>query len=200
MSSSDLRGGFRGSCRGGMCDRIRRASALWLGIGAVALGACSSVPVSEITPAPSQTTTSTARPSPVTTRPPSPQAPVVLARSTSPVLLKGTYTFDFEGGGSGTTAGSDVWWQLVDVSTRYLVPQNGALLARLGATDLDARTASELVSVPYDRRSLNGSSSPALNQLTQGTVIAIRTRHGHYARMQVVAYGVDLVISWVTYQ
>ncbi len=118
----------------------------------------------------------------------------------SGVTLRGTYTFDFERGGLGTTAGADVWWQLVDSATRYLVPQNGALLARLGVTILEARTASELLAVPYSRVSINGSSSPAQNQLTPGTVIAIRTRHGHYARMRIDSYGADLVISWVTYQ
>lgn len=142
--------------------------------------------------------TSTARVSP-TSIGTSPRSVVILSRGTN-LFVAGTSTFDFERGGPGTSTDADVWWQQVDSVTRYLVPQNGALLARLRTTELEVRSADELVSPPYDRLRIDGSSSRTRNQLTPGTVIAVRTRHGHYARMRIDAYGVDLFISWITYQ
>ncbi len=199
MRSSDLRRSDRSS----WCCGIRSVAAgvLLLGIGSGALCACTGgVSGNVSTPTPSVAPTVTARgsPTPVGTPPQAQPQPLMLSSGTG--TIRGTYTFDFERGGAGSSAGADVWWQQVDSVTRFLVPQNGALLARLGATSLEVRSAGELVSPLYDRLRIDGSNSRAQNQLTPGTVIAIRTRHGHYARMRIDSYGVDLLITWITYQ
>ena len=36
--------------------------------------------------------------------------------------------------------------------------------------------------------------------LTPGTVVAIKTRHGHYAKMRIDSYGYSLGITSTTYQ
>jgi hypothetical protein len=71
-------------------------------------------------------------------------------------------------------------------------------MARLGAVDFDAIASSELRVERFTDVPIDGSNTGA-NQLTPGTVVAIRTRHGQYAKMQVVSYGYDLLIKWVTY-
>lgn len=197
MRSSDPRRTCRSSSRCGI--RSVAAGLLWLAIGTGALCACASGTTGTgASPTPSQSPTATAQGTPTpASASPLPQ-PVVLKHDTG--VIKATYTFDFETGAAGSSAGADVWWQQVDSVTRYLVPQNGALLARLGETSLEVHSASELVSPPYSRLRIDGSNSPSLNQLTKGTIVAIRTRHGHYARMRIDAYGVDLFMSWITYQ
>jgi hypothetical protein len=46
---------------------------------------------------------------------------------------------------------------------------------------------------------INGSND-ANNSLQPGTIIGIKTKSGHYAKMRINSYGYNLNISWVTYQ
>jgi hypothetical protein len=42
-------------------------------------------------------------------------------------------------------------------------------------------------------------SDDASNLLVNGDFFALRTTNGNYAKVQVVTYGYDMVIHWVTY-
>jgi hypothetical protein len=46
---------------------------------------------------------------------------------------------------------------------------------------------------------INGSNNAA-NQLTAGTVVAIKTGAGRYAKMKINSYGYNLGMTWVTYK
>jgi len=123
--------------------------------------------------------------------------PVVLSSGTA--VLRGTFLFDFEAGGDAKTSGADVWWEQVDSTRRYLVPQNGARLARMGSVSFESISRSSLVDLRYTVDKIDGSATSE-NQLTAGTVIAVLTRNRHLAKMRVDQYGYDLTISWVTYE
>ncbi len=113
-------------------------------------------------------------------------------------ILKGTWTFDFDSAIQGPATGADVWWEQVNRVTRFLVPQNGAMLANLGQPNFDAISLQTLKSEPYTTVPINGSENGA-NKLTAGTVIAIKTSDGRFAKMRVKSYGYNLGIDWVTY-
>jgi hypothetical protein len=50
------------------------------------------------------------------------------------LLIMGTYAYDLDYGSQGKNGLSkaDFWWEQVDLKTRYLVPQNGAMFALVG--------------------------------------------------------------------
>jgi hypothetical protein len=99
----------------------------------------------------------------------------------------------------GSSTGSDIWWEQVNNVTRYLVPQGGAMLANLGQVNFDAVSLQTLQTRPYTMTPINGSNNTS-NQLTAGTVVAIKTGAGRYAKMKINSYGYNLGMTWVTYK
>lgn len=120
-------------------------------------------------------------------------------KSKGTTTLKGTWTFDFDTGVQGPTGGADIWWEQVNSTVRYLVPQSGAMLAHMGKPNFDAVSLPTLKSLAYTAANINGSNTAA-NQLKAGTVIAIKTSAGRYAKMRIDSYGYNLGITWVTYK
>jgi hypothetical protein len=112
--------------------------------------------------------------------------------------LKGTWTFDLETGKLGPPTGADLWWRQVNSTTRYLVPQGGAMVAHLGKPNFDAVSSQTLATAPYTATPINGSNNSS-NKLTANSVIAVRTNAGRYAKLKVESYGYNLGIRWVTY-
>ena len=121
----------------------------------------------------------------------------VFSRGTT--TLKGTWTFDLDAGVQGPPTGADVWWEQVNATVRYLVPQGGAMLANLGKPNFDAVSRQTLQAAPYTAVPINGSNN-SQNQLNPGTVVAIKTGAGRLAKLKVNTYGYNLGISWVTYR
>jgi len=120
-------------------------------------------------------------------------------QSEGSTTLKGTWTFDFDTGVQGPATGADLWWEQVNTVIRYLVPQGGATLAHLGKPNFDAVSLATLKAQSYTATPINGSNNSS-NRLTAGTVIAIKTGAGRYAKMKINSYGYNLGISWVTYK
>jgi hypothetical protein len=120
-------------------------------------------------------------------------------QSKGSTILKGTWTFDLDTGTQGPATGADIWWEQVNNVVRFLVPQGGAMLAHMGSPNFDAVSLQTLQSQPYTTNPINGSNN-ASNKLTPGTVIAIKTSAGRYAKMRINSYGYNLGISWVTYK
>jgi hypothetical protein len=114
-------------------------------------------------------------------------------------ILKGTWTFDFETGVQGPPSGADIWWEQVNNTVRFLVPRSGAMLANMGKPNFDAVSYQALQTQPYTSIPINGSNN-ASNALTPGTVIAIKTSTGRFAKMKVETYGYNLGIRWVCYK
>jgi hypothetical protein len=120
-------------------------------------------------------------------------------QSKGTTVLKGTYTFDFDSGVQGPASGADIWWQQVNTVTRYLVPKSGAMIANMGIVNFDAVSRQTLMGQAYTATPVNGSNNSS-NKLTPGTVIAVKTNAGRYAKMLVSTYGYNLGITWVTYK
>lgn len=122
---------------------------------------------------------------------------VLYSGSTS---LKGTWALDLETGTQeGQESTSDVWWEQIDTTARQLVPWNGATIAHLGQPAFDQVTFATLLATTYSTTPINGSNTSA-NRLTPGSVIAVLTGSGHYAKVQIVSYGYNLDVRWVVYQ
>ncbi len=120
-------------------------------------------------------------------------------QSRGTTVLKGTWTFDFDSGVQGPAAGADIWWRQVNTVTRYLVPQSGAMIANMGNVDFDSVSRQTLLLQPYSTTPINGSNNSS-NKLKAGTVVAIKTNAGRYAKLKVDSYGYNLGITWVTYK
>jgi hypothetical protein len=73
------------------------------------------------------------------------------------------------------------------------------MLVHMGKPNFNAVSLQALQAQPYTATPINGSNN-ASNQLTPGTVIAIKTNAGRYAKMKINSYGYDLGISWATYK
>jgi hypothetical protein len=123
-------------------------------------------------------------------------ASIVASGSTT---LRGTYTFNFDTGvQGGDFSNSDIFWEQQTEVLRQMVPTGRAAIANLGVTDFDAISALALKELSYSQTPINGNND-ASNQLVDGTVFAVLTNAGHYAKVQVINYGYDLNIRWVTY-
>jgi hypothetical protein len=120
-------------------------------------------------------------------------------QSRGTTTLKGTWTFDFDTGIQGPPGGADVWWEQVDGTIRLLVPQSGAMLAHMGKPNFDAVSVQTLKSQAFATTPINGSNN-VQNKLKPGSVIAIKTGSGRYAKMRINTYGYNLGITWVTYK
>ncbi|WP_310496618.1 hypothetical protein [Sandarakinorhabdus sp.] len=116
------------------------------------------------------------------------------------VMLKGTFVFDLETGTQGGVGpAGDIWWQQQTTVKRQMTPRNGAGIVRLGAVGFTALGPNALQMLSYGSTSIPGNND-ATNQLTPGTVFAVRTAAGNYAKVRVLTYGYNMFIQWVTYR
>ncbi len=171
--------------------RSKRGASVSLLGAVVFLGACASS-TGSVPPSPEASAIAVS-PTPN----PSPTG-VQVVLSSGRAVLHGTFTFDLEAGVEAKTNSADVWWEQVDSTRRYLVPQNGARLVRMGTVPFDGISRSSLVDLQFTVDKLDGSNASS-NQLTAGTIVAVLTRNRHLAKVRVEQYGYDLAISWVTY-
>jgi len=120
--------------------------------------------------------------------------------SSGATTLKGTFVFDLDTGvQGGPQANADIWWDQETTVNRRMVPQNNAALLNLGVTSFAGITANNLEVLTYSTTPIDGSND-ANNKLVSGDIFAVRTTQGNYAKVQVVTYGYDLKIQWVTYK
>jgi hypothetical protein len=73
------------------------------------------------------------------------------------------------------------------------------MLAKLGQTNFEVVSFQRLSSLSFTAVPINGSDD-ASNELTPGTVVAIRTSSGRFAKMLIKTYGSTLGVDYVTYQ
>lgn len=120
--------------------------------------------------------------------------------SSGATTLKGTFNFDLDNGiQGGPQANADIWWEQETTVNRRMVPQNNATLINLGVTNFVAVTANNLEVLNYSTTPIDGNND-ATNKLVSGDVFGVRTTQGNFAKLQVVTYGYDLKIQWVTYK
>jgi len=162
-------------------------------LAAILIGAACASATNEIPPTPEASAV------PVSALPnPSPTGRDVIL-SSGKTVLRGTFLFDFETGGNAKATTADVWWEQVDSTRRYLVPENGARLALMGSIPFENVKRLDLLQLQFTVDKLDGSNT-STNQLLAGTVIGVLTRNQHPAKLRIEQYGYDLTISWVTYE
>lgn len=119
-----------------------------------------------------------------------------LTAATGSGVLRGTYTFDFEAGGeAASTANADVWWDQQTDTQRQLVPWNGASLCSLGIVNYEGLQFDDLTALNYTTAPIT-ANAVGTNFLPTGAVFAVRTRSGHYVKVQVLDYGYNLTLRW----
>ncbi len=104
---------------------------------------------------------------------------------TTSISLGASHTFDVDTHTiSSSPSSSDLWYEDVDGTERYLVPENGALIANLGIVDFDSivDVSTYILSSNPVNASLNNNSIPV------GTVLIVKTNLGNYAKMKIEAY------------
>ncbi|HEY7425339.1 MAG TPA: hypothetical protein VH682_13995, partial [Gemmataceae bacterium] len=103
-----------------------------------------------------------------------------LARGQTVIL--GTWTWDIETNKQGGKKEVDVWWEQVTNKEQFLVPRNGAGLIVLDKKAFDKITREDLRNLKYSNERLANDS------LAPGTVVALRTNEGNFAKLKVVKY------------
>jgi len=148
-------------------------------------------------------------PPPRKTESPQPKLRIV---SSGQEILKGSYTFDLDAGKQGgSRADADIFWEHQDDTFRYLNAWNGARFAYKGTINFDHVSENDLLRADYGIARLNGSANAA-NQLTDETVVLIRTSMGNLCKLRIEKYGIaypgDLpqwpksafLFRWTTYK
>ncbi len=99
------------------------------------------------------------------------------------VLIRGTAMMDVD---TGTVTPEDrktrdFHWRQRSRTARCIEPLNGAAVAHLGRVDFEKLGLSDLKEAAYSTEPIKGDDDD--NLLTPGTVIAMRTNRGNYAKM-----------------
>ena len=116
------------------------------------------------------------------------------------LTIPGTHTLDLDTGTlSPAGDAADLWWQQMTTSTRQLTPVNGAEVHRIGPANYARLTCARLMALAYTTDPVSGTPGSG-NRMTPGTVVAVRTNRGNYAKLQVRSSGYDLQIRFTTYR
>jgi hypothetical protein len=97
-------------------------------------------------------------------------------------VILGTWTWDIETNKQGDEKGVDVKWEHATAKEQFLVPLNGAGLVVLDRKEFDKITREDLAALKYSDKKL------AYDSLAPGTVVALRTNEGNFAKLKVVKY------------
>ncbi|MFN8418857.1 MAG: hypothetical protein U0528_06400 [Anaerolineae bacterium] len=153
------------------------------------------------TPTPTVTATPTATLTLTLTPPPTSTPTLIPTATAEPIIvssgnatLRGTYFFDFDGG-QEIREGAEVWWEQKTQVERYMV---SSAIAYLGRANFDSLDYEALKVLPYLNDRVDGSNN-SNNLLIPGSVFAVRTDLGNYAKVQILKYGYNLEVRWVTY-
>lgn len=69
----------------------------------------------------------------------------------------------------------------------------------LGCVDFDTLLPALLQTLGYNNSPIIGNND-ATNQLVNGSVFAVRTNRGNFAKVQVLEYGYNLTLRWSTHK
>ncbi len=106
--------------------------------------------------------------------------PAPVTHSTGPLLLKQTYTANFDNGTIGTP-GADIWFQAVNPTHRYLKPRNGAKMA---VGDRSNRGYAGCSTESFSTHRVN------INLIPTGSYVCMKTNAGRISQFRVNAvYG-----------
>jgi hypothetical protein len=104
---------------------------------------------------------------------------------TTRTVIPGTWTWNIETNKLGANNKPDLWWCQHQGKERSLETKNGAAMAIVPIAFEKVDLAC-LKSVKFDKQKISASDNN--NQLQPGTVLAVRTANGNYAKLRVVRY------------
>jgi len=133
---------------------------------------------------------------PVTTNPPKAE-PVIRSTGTACITPTGTYDLD-EGRWLPERQDSDIFFNNEDGVVRSLRAWSGAAFHNLGIRDFDKVTFDAIRGLTFDVKSLDATIGVP-NDTKPGTVFAVRTSSGRYAKVQILKYGTHMKFKWVTF-
>lgn len=114
------------------------------------------------------------------------------------VTIRGTFSCDLDQGREASLAQGDFFWEQTTATERYIAPDNGATFSVTNRQNLSDMTYGTLVGLSYSNTKINASATSA-NRIPAGTIVAYQTSEGRYGAFQVVTYGYNLSIRWLTY-
>ena len=97
-------------------------------------------------------------------------------------VILGTWTWNIEKNSQGGREDADVFWEQVTDKEQFLVPKGQAGLMVLEKKGFEKVTPEDLKGLKYSDKPLANTS------LTPGTVFALRTNQGNFAKLKVVQY------------
>jgi hypothetical protein len=109
------------------------------------------------------------------------------------ITINGADSYDFD-----LVDNPDVAWNQVTATIRNMEPVNGATLANIGVTNFANVTDAQLRGLSYGTSPIDGNND-STNKLVNGDVWAVLTDGGHYVKVKVVTYGLNIIIDYVLY-
>lgn len=97
-------------------------------------------------------------------------------------VIPGTFAWDIEANRIGSNGQTDLWWQIVNDTERYFIPENGAQIAVVTDRAFDKIDRAYAESLQLSAQRISNST------LAPGTNLVVRTGEGHLAKVRVVRY------------
>ena len=114
-------------------------------------------------------------------RPPSPPPKDAKESARGQTVVLGTHFWQI-GGAQPGKGRADFWWEIINAKDRCLVPQGGAAASVVAGKRFEELTRADLAKLTYAGNKIPGAA------LVPGTVVAVRTTQGNYAKLKVVRY------------
>lgn len=99
--------------------------------------------------------------------------------------ILGTFPWDAETNRQGDAAGEgnhDIWWEIIDERQQFFTPWNGA------SVSLIKDRSYESVTLDYMRRLNYSGDKISSRVLRPGTILALRTNQGNFAKIMILGY------------
>jgi hypothetical protein len=118
--------------------------------------------------------------------------------SSGVITIPGTWTFDPDTGKLLSRAGNGIFWEIKTATRRDMVPPTNGGIHNIGVGVFSQYSKATLVKLHYGSAPIPGGPGKT-NQLVNNDIFAVYTHLHHYAKVQVLSYGYDLKVRWVTY-
>jgi hypothetical protein len=97
-------------------------------------------------------------------------------------VIPGTFAWDIEANRIGSNGQTDLWWQIVNDTERYIMPENGARIAVVTDRAFESIDRAYAESLQFSDQRISSSA------LAPGTNLVVRTGEGHLAKVRVIRY------------
>ena len=101
-------------------------------------------------------------------------------------VIRGTWTWDIDSNSDGMRESADLWWEHVNDHERHLVPQNGAEMAVVKDKAFEDLSIGDIAKMELVASRISASDSRP--NIDVGTVLAVRTTDGNFAKLQVTGF------------